>query len=110
MEHRSEVETQFVVSQVKGAAFLDGDVGFGSRTVVTLDHAHRFGVPYQADAGVVLADEADGSGVIRLHVVDDEIVDGAVANDGADFVKVFGEKSHVDGVNQCHGFLVGYDV
>ena len=59
MEHRSEVETQLVVSQVEGTAFLDGDVGFGSRTIVTLYHAHRFGVSYEANAGIVLADKAD---------------------------------------------------
>ena len=48
--------------------------------------------------------------MVGLHVVDDEVVDGTVTNDGADFVKVFCEKRHVDRVNQRHAFLIGYDV
>ena len=38
--------------------------------------------------------------MVGFHVIDDEIVDGAVANDFANVGQIFSKKSYVDGVDE----------
>ena len=60
--------------------------------------------------GVVLADEGDGTRMVGLHMVDDEIVNGTFADDLADAFEIFGEEGHINGVNEGHSFVVGDEV
>ena len=43
--------------------------------------------------------------MVGLHVVDHEVVDGAVAQDGTDIVQKLGEIGHVNGVDEGHLFV-----
>ena len=108
VHHGRQVEAQLVVSQVEEVAFLHL-VAFACHAVESLYHAECLAVAHDDDVGIRLLDEADGSGMVRLHVVDDEVLYGSLADDGANLAQVGLE---VGGVHRVHqgGDVVVYQV
>ena len=106
MEHRGQVEAELVVSQVERIAVLHLDVLGSAGAVEALYHLERLRVAHEADVGIVAADESQRARVVGLHVVDDEVVHGAVADHAADFLDVFAEEGHVHRINEGHALRV----
>ena len=93
------------------AAKLDGIGVFDLyRTVFdaveALHHLERLFVAHNLDVGVVLLDQRDGTAVVGLHVVDDQIVDGAVADDLVNVLDELREEIDLHGVNETNLLII----
>ena len=80
------IKAQFVVSEVERIAVGYHDVVLRAGSVIAFHHFERLFVADKADIRVVFANERQRTRVVGLHVVYDEVIDGAVANHSLDFV------------------------
>ena len=108
VHHGGEVEAQFVAAEGEGVAVAHLE-GVAGQSVITFDHGERLGVAHQHHVGEVLAQQADGAGMVGLHVVDDEIVEGLPGEDGAYLGDELVAGGRVDGVDQG-GLAVCYQI
>ena len=60
--------------------------------VETAEHAKGLLVADDLNAGIVFSDERDRTAVVGFHVVDDKVVDGAVADHLMDVLEKLGEE------------------
>ena len=86
-------------------AVVDGDVARRLRAEEALHHLVRLLVANEFYLGVILADEGDAAAMVGLHVVHHEVVDGAVAQNGADIVQKLAEIGHINGIDEGHLFV-----
>ena len=98
VHHRSEHELQLVFSQRESVAVLYLQF-IVADAVEPAEHAEGLLVADDLDVGVVFADEGDGTAVVGLHVVDNEVVNLAVANDLLDMFDVLGEEIDLYGID-----------
>ena len=99
MDHRRHEERERQPAQVERVAFLD----FERRTcnaVEALDHLQGLGVADEPDVGITPPQGVDRRRVVGLHVVDDQVVDFAVADFAADVLEQAAAEAFFDGVDQ----------
>lgn len=97
--HRRHVERERLRAERNRVALLDFERP-GVDAVEALDHLQRLGIADDPDVGVEQAQGADGRRVVRLHVIDHEVVDRAVADRLADIFEQTASESLFDGVDQ----------
>ena len=97
-----------MVSQFEHGIF-GGLEGVFRQTVKAFEHTQRLPAGHQGDLRVIPPDQSDGTRMVRLHVVDDQVVDRPIAEDGAYLFEVGVEVAGFDGIYQG-GFLVGDQV
>ena len=108
MHHGGEDEGELTSSEGEGVAILHFD--FSSADVVeSAEHSEGLLVAHHLDVGIVFAYQCDRPTVVGFHVVDDEVVDGAVADDLVDILYELCEEVHLDGVDEAH-FLIHDEV
>ena len=108
VDHRNHVETQLVVSQLERIAFIDRPC-LCTDAVEALHHVERLLIAYERYVRVKLTKQTDGTGVVRLHVVDDQIINGAFADNLPHLFYKQVEKVHINRVDQ-RDFLVSNQV
>ena len=115
VDHRCQHEGQFDNSRFDGIAVFNLFEGC-VETVEALYHLAGLFVSNEGDVGVVFLDECQRPAVVRLHVVDDEVIDGSVADDCMNVLDELGEKTHIDGIDECNHFvhnevgIIGYTI
>ena len=77
-----------------------------AHVVVAAHHVEGLPVAHDLCVGVVLLDECERTAVVGLHVVDDDIVDGTVADDAAHVVYELREEVYFYGVDECYLLVV----
>ena len=105
MNHRDENEAQLVVAQREGFAILHL-YHVISYAVEAFQHSQRLLVAHNLDVRVIFLDEGDGAAVVRFHVVDDKVIDFAVANHLVDVLQELGEEIHLYCINQRYLLIV----
>ena len=83
MHHRCEREFQSLAAEVDGVAVCHGQRAVAD-AVVSFEHVDCFCVAHDCQVGKRGAQCLHCAGVVRLHVVDDEIVWRAVVKDVLD--------------------------
>ena len=101
MHHWGEHERELSLAQVYGVAVFHFHLMVG-HAIETFHHAERFLVADNLNVGIILLDECDGPAVVRLHVVDDQVVDGTVTDYFVNVLQKLGEEVHFHGVYQGH--------
>ena len=101
MHHGREHKLELTRAECEPVAVLHLQE-IGADAIEALHHAEGLLVAHKRDVGVILADEFDGTAVVGLHVIDDEIVDGAVANDLLDIPDIRDEEIHLNGIHETH--------
>ena len=117
VDHRRHYKGELVMPQIQDIPLLDGDHPLLHREVVELGHqAKGLAVAHQLHAGVAAAELLDVGAVVRLHVVDDQVVRLPVAQGGGHILQILGGHAGVGGVQngylliQDHIAVVGYPI
>ena len=105
MHHRSQVKTQFMISQVKEIAFLHL-ITFTRHAIKSLNHTERLFVAHDNDIGIILLDKTYRTRMIRLHVIDNQILNRAVANNTANLAQEHLEITGIHCIDQRHDVIV----
>ena len=79
---------------------------FACHTIVTFDHTEGLLITDNDNIGIMLFNEADRTGMVGLHVVNDEILDRTFANNTFYFTKIYFEITSIYRINQSHCFVV----
>ena len=81
-----------------------------SRTdvIVSAHHVEGLLVAYDACLGIVLLDERQGAAMVGFDVVDDDVVDGAVADYRAYVGEKLREKVYLNGIDERNLLVVDY--
>ena len=106
--HRRHVERERFRAERYAVALLDFERP-GVDAVESLEHLQRLGVAHDLDVGVEHAQCAHGRRVVGFHVVDDQVVDLAVADGLADVLCQTAAEALFDGIYQCD-LLVGNQI
>ena len=94
-----------MAAQLQRRTGRDGDVVLARHAVEAVDHLERLLVAHDAGVGIILAEEPERAGVVRLHVIDYDIIDGAVSDSLADIAEIFGEELLAHTVHHRHLFI-----
>ena len=106
VDHGREDEGEGVAAQFEGAAVLGHDAVFheiGAEEVV--HHGEGLGGGHHGGVGVGLEEAVDVGGVVRLHVLDDEIVRLAASEGALQVVQPLVGEMLVHGVHDGHLFI-----
>ena len=104
VHHRSHVERELVVTQVERVALLDLVQPVGD-AVISGQHAEGLFVADDLHIGIDLAQQADAAGVVRLHVIDHQIVQLAAVEQLSHALEEEVGIADVDRIDQ-HGLVV----
>ena len=105
MYHRSQHEVQRVLAKLDGIAVFDFQRTF-TNAIETLHHLERFLVSDDLDFRIILLDQGNASAMVRLHVIDHQIVDRAVAYHLLNILQVGHEEIHLHRINQTHLLVI----
>ena len=100
VDHRRGDKVQRVGAQRQGVPLLDDDAAV--RVVgaeIGLHHVERLGGRDDGCAGVRLRERGDGAGMVRLHVLHDQVVGRALAQCGGDLGDPLVGKMGIDAVH-----------
>ena len=100
MDHRRGDKVQRVGAQRQGVPLLDDDAAV--RVVgaeIGLHHVERLGGRDDGRAGVRLRERGDGAGMVRLHVLHDQVVGRALAQCSGDLGDPLVGKMGIDAVH-----------
>ena len=86
-----------MVSQFQHGVFA-GLEGVFRQTVKAFEHSQRLPAGHQGYLRVIPPDQSDGTRMVRLHVIDNQVVDRPIAEDGADIFEVGVEVTGFDGI------------
>ena len=70
--------------------------------MISFDHRDSLGIDYNLHVRIVSADEGYERRVIRLHMVDNQIIYCSITNCLADFIKIFFLETGLYSINQSH--------
>ena len=104
MDHGGEDELELVGAEGEGVAVLHL-VKAGGQAVEAGHHVEGLLIADNLDIGIELAQQGQRAAVVGLHVVDDDVVDGTVADDLADVLEEGHEEVDLDSVDEAD-FLV----
>ena len=104
MHHRSEREFQSLAAEVDGVAVCHGQRAVAD-AVVSFEHVDCLCVAHDCQVWKRGAQCLHGAGVVRLHMVDDEIVWRAVVQDFLDLGNLLESVGYFHAVDDC-GFVV----
>ena len=108
MDHGGGDEVQGVMAQGQSVAFLDDDAAVSIVCAEELLHHDKgLGGRYNFSGGVCLGKGIDGTGVVRLHVLDNQVVRCTITQCGGDLGDPLVSKVGVNGVH--HNGLVVHD-
>ena len=99
MNHGNHGEEQFVVSEIQRVPFFYFNQVF-TNTVEGFDHVNCFGVAHQFDIRMNLAKQRYRPGVIRLHMIDNQIIDRGSLKNRLYFIEVFPHKTALNGIDE----------
>ena len=105
MNHRNKHERKLVVAKVQSLAILNLHNIF-CYAIEAFEHAESLLVAHNLDVRIILLDECDRTAMVWLHMVDDEIVDIAVAYHLVDILKILCEEIHLYCIYQCYLFII----
>ena len=74
--------------------------------VETAEHAKGLLVADDLNAGIVFSDERDRTAVVGFHVVDDKVVDGAVADHLMDVLEKLGEEINFNRIDEAYLLII----
>ena len=95
MHHRRHHEVQRESAQRETIAVLHFHILRAAFTIEASHHLERLLVADDLHLRVVLANEGDGTAVVGLHVVDNEVVDGPFADDLTNILQILREEVHL---------------
>ena len=105
MDHGGEVEGKVVLAESDGFGVFYLYTVIGD-AIETLEHTDGLLVAYHLHIGIILAQQGDRPAVVGFHVVDDEIIDGAIADDFADIADIPGKEIDLHGIDETHFVVV----
>ena len=110
VHHRGGDKGQRAGAQIEDIAFLDNHTAVGVIGAEELLHHHK-GLGTGNDHGrrIELGEDGNAGGMIRFHVVDDQIVRRLISEDFADIGKPGFGAAGVDGIADS-GFIVNDDI
>ena len=73
--------------------------------VISVEHLKGFGIAHDLHLGVEQAQGFDRRGVVRLHVIDPQVIDRPVFQDRADIVDELFAERYFDRVDQSDFFV-----
>ena len=101
VNHRSKDKIQDVGAQFQRVAGLYGLADIGGNVLEELiQHGKCFGISHNNRIRIGFHEFHDAGGVVRLHVLDDEIVNLAAVQLRADIVQPFIPETDVDGIEE----------
>ena len=109
MYHWYQVETQIVMPQFQEITFPHY-ITVASNTIETFHHIECFLVAHQYDIGIILLDQGDRTRMVRLHMVNNQVIDFTVTYYRLDFLQIYFEESHINRIYQCHHLVIGYQI
>ena len=104
--HRSHQEGELMATDTQRIAALDL-VEARRDAMEATEHIEGLLIPHDLHIGVALTQEADRATVVRLHVVDDQIIHGAALQDEVELVEEDIRVADVDRIDE--GRLLVYD-
>ena len=105
VDHGGEVEGKVVLAESDGFGVFHLYTVIGD-TIEALEHTDGLLVAYHLHIGIILAQQGDRPAVVGFHVVDDEIIDGATADDFADIADISGKEIDLHGIDETHFVVV----
>ncbi len=111
MDHRSEVETECPAAKIYRVAVFHFQITVGTVDVVeSLDHLDCLGVAHNSDVGVSHDYFRYGRRMVRLHMVDHQIVYSAVGGDGIYVVEILAHFLDAYCVNEREFLVSCHDI
>lgn len=104
VNHRRHIEREVFLAERNAFALFDFP-GEGMDAVISVEHLKGFGIAHDLHLGVEQAQGFDRRGVVRLHVIDHQVVDRTVFQDRTDIVDELFAERYFDRVDQSD-FLV----
>jgi len=105
VHHRGHIETELMMSQSQKILVLH-HVLFARHAIKALYHAESLLVAHNDDVGVMLLYQTDRARMVRLHMVDDEILDGALADDILYLAQIHLEIADVYRIDQSDRLII----
>ena len=105
VHHRGHIETELMMSQSQKILVFH-HVLFARHAIKALYHAESLLVAHDDDVGVMLLYQTDRTRMVRFHMVDDEILDGALADDILYLAQIHLEIADVYRIDQSDHFVV----
>ena len=105
MHHRGQHEVQRLLAKLDGIAVFHFQSAFCD-AVEALHHLEGFLIAHNLNLRIELLDECDASAVVGLHVVNDQIVHLAVANDLVDVLQILCEEVDFYSVDQTYFLII----
>ena len=102
VDHRREHKLQLVLAERQRVAVLHLMLAAASNAIEASHHAKRLLVADNGDVGIILAHESQRTAVVGLHVVNNDIVDGTIADHIADVLYKLCEEIDLYGVYKTH--------
>ena len=102
MDHRSRDEREFMLAEVQGVALFDLEflvLGDLLLLMEVVEHGEGLRGSDDGDVRIGVQERHDGTGVVAFHVLDDEVVRFAVAEDLGDISEPLLCKMLVDSVH-----------
>ena len=104
VNHRRHIEREVFLAERNAFALFDFP-GEGMDAVISVEHLKGFGIAHDLHLGVEQAQGFDRRGVVRLHVIDHQVIDRPVFQDRADIVDELFAERYFDRVDQSDFFV-----
>ena len=109
MHHWNHGERERVLAEFKSVAIRNlNDIVARTDVIVSAHHVEGLLVAYDACLGIVLLDERQGTAMVGFDVVDDDVVDGAVAYYRAYVGEKLREEVYLNSIDECYLLIVDY--
>ncbi len=108
MYHGGEIKLEVVPTEVQRMHIFNQD-HIPCNAIVPLEHLYRMFVSHNLNIGVAVDQQPDRSGVVRFHMIDDQVINRFVTQHCCHFLKKKIGIADIHRIDQCP-FLVVDDI
>ena len=105
MHHRRHVETEFMMPQCQ-EIFIFHHILFARHTIEPFDHTESLLIAYDNNVRIMLLDKTYRAGMVRLHVVYDQILNRTFTYNALNLTKIYFKITDIHCINQCNSLIV----